>query len=342
MPAETHAPVDTSVNVPEVVRRAAAEADARHKAAYPDASPDPAPAPDPAADPQPQPEPASPPHPDPAPDAHVAAPAAGEPDWEARYHSMEGRYKQSMRTLGGMQEQLSDLGSELVRTQALLRGAPAQAQPAPGEPVQVLTDEDRQNYGPDLINVAKRAALEAVSPELNSLKSENSQLRQRVTQQAQAGVYQSLDLEIPNWRQINDSERFKQWVRLPDLYSGVPKGRLLNDAFRAANAPRVVAFFRGFLAEEVATGQQPAPQPLAAASAPARTAAVSLESLAAPGKAKPATGNDGVPADKPIITRAQISAFYSQEGRARYVGREADRKADEAMIFAAQKEGRVR
>jgi hypothetical protein len=70
---------------------------------------------------------------------------------------------------------------------------------------------------------------------------------------------------------------------------------------------------------------------------------VDLSTLAAPGRAKPASGNGiAVAADKPVFTRAQISGFYSNAGRNAYAGREADRKRDEAEIFAAQREGRVR
>lgn len=338
---EALAPVDTAVNVPEVVKRAAAAAEAAHAAAYTPPNPDPTPQPEPqaapaAADP-PVAEPTAAPVAQPEPQPPVQPPAQSI-DWESRYNSMRGRFDQSQRTLGGMQEQLSELGNELVRTQTLLRGPNAQPQP---QSMALLTPEDKQNYGSDLIEVVQRAALDVVQPRLSHVEQENQQLRQRLALEAQNRVFQTLDVDIPNWREINDSDRFKQWCRLPDLYSGVLRGRLMNDAFRAGNTARVIAFFRGFLSEEVVTGQTPAPQPLAPQ--PVRTAAVPLESLAAPGRANPATGgNTVVAADKPIITRAQISQFYSQEGRAKYAGREADRKADEAMIFLAQREGRVR
>ena len=334
---DTLPPVDTAVSVPESVRRAAAEAEARHKAAYQTPDPvvsgeTPAPVVDPAtaavADP-------AAPAPDAAP-APVAAPQ-GEVDWEARYNSMKGRFDQSQRTIGSMQGQMSELGDELVRTQSLLtpRQPPQQQQPA-----RLLTDQERADYGTELIEVVQKAALEAVAPEITTLKQQNQQLRQKVAQQDQQGIFAALDQAVPNWREINESDRFKAWCRLPDLYSGVLRGRLLNDAFRAGQAPRVAQFFRGFLTEEVATGQQSVTLP----SAVERTAAVPLETLAAPGRAKPATGADstGAPADKPIITRQQIAAFYDQVRKGAYAGRDADKARDEAIIFAAQREGRTR
>jgi hypothetical protein len=251
---------------------------------------------------------------------------------------MKGRYEQGQRTLGSMQEQMSELGNELGRTQTLLNQPRSQPKPPPAP---LLTDEDRAAYGPELVDMVQRAAREAVSPDLTAVQQQNNQLRQQLTHQAQAGVYQNLDQEIPHWRDINSGERFKAWCRLPDLYSGVVRGKLLNDAFRAANSPRVLQFFRGFLAEEVATGQQPAPLPSPAPAA--RTAAVPLETLAAPGRANPASGqSSAVPADKPTYTRAEVKGFYDNVRKGVYAGRDADRARDEALIFAAQRDGRIR
>ena len=338
---ETLAPVDTTVSVPESVRRAAAAAEAAHKQAYQTPDPvangeTPAPVVDPVTAPAPmEPTAQSAPIAQSAPTPEAAP--AGDVDWEARYHSMKGRFDQSQRTIGSMQGQMSELGDELVRTQSLL--TPRQ-QPQQQQPQRLLTDEDKATYGEDLINVVQRAAVEAVAPEINQLRQRNQQLERKVQQQDQNGIFAALDQAVPNWREINESDRFKAWCRLPDLYSGVLRGRLLNDAFRAGQSPRVAQFFRGFLAEEVATGQEPAPLPPAVE----RTAAVPLETLAAPGRAKPATGADNTnpPADKPIITRAQISAFYDQVRRGAYAGRDADKARDEAIIFAAQREGRTR
>jgi hypothetical protein len=334
---EALAAVDTSVQVPESVRRAAAASEAAHAAAYPVEPPSPA-----VAEIPPVETPRATPDPD-APPPVVQQPAptpsqAADPDWEARYNSMKGRFEQSQRTIGSMQEQMSELGSELVRTQAVLRSPTVQNTQQPH-----LTDEDRQTFGPELLEVTQRAALDAIEPQLTQVRQENQQLRQRLSAEAQQRVFNTLDAEIPTWRTINGSDRFKTWCRLPDLYSGMLRGKLLNDALRTANAPRVVSFFRGFLAEEIATGQVPDPQAPPPAPVPDRAAAVPLANLAAPGRAKPATGSPtGVPADKPIITRAQIAAFYDQVRKGVYAGRDADRTTDEAIIFAAQREGRVR
>jgi hypothetical protein len=42
---------------------------------------------------------------------------------------------------------------------------------------QLITEEDHQNYGSELVDMTKRAALEALGPELNALRAENNHLR---------------------------------------------------------------------------------------------------------------------------------------------------------------------
>ncbi|HEV3445121.1 MAG TPA: hypothetical protein VG099_10785, partial [Gemmataceae bacterium] len=285
------------------------------------------------------------PEPPPPPDLSAPEDRSGvDPSsWQGRYFAMEGRFRQSQLTIGQLQQQMSELGDELQRvTAALQQRGPAQDQPPP-QPQRLVTDQDVQTYGPELLDVVQRAARQAVAPDLANIANQNRQTRQQVAQTAQQGLYQQLDAGVPNWKEINVNPRFKAWCGSRDVYSGQVRGRLLNAAFQAADAPRVIAFFKGFQTEEVATGNAPAPQPQAAAPAAPRQAAVALDTLTAPGRAKPATGDTAVAsADKPFITRAQISFFYSQQGRQSYAGRDADRKRDEAMIFAAQKDGRVK
>jgi hypothetical protein len=193
------------------------------------------------------------------------------------------------------------------------------------------------------VDFVTRAARGAVEPDLNQVTQQLRQTSQRVQQTARQRMEGELDGSMPEWRQLNTNPRFKQWASLPDIYSRQLRRDLINDAAKAADAPRVAAFFKAFLAEEQATGQMPTLQPPPVETPPPRQAAVELSTLASPGRAKPAAGNGYAnAADKPVFTRAQISRFYSNEGRAAYAGREADRQRDEQEIYAAQREGRVR
>lgn len=357
LPARPIAPVDESVVVPQVVRDAAARSEALHAQVYaPEPQPEPEPQPDPPApEPNPQPDPPAPepapPPPAPAPVAEEApAPSRAELDnseWARRYNAMKGRWEQSQRVIGDMQQTLSDMGDELTRTQALIRGDRPRSQdaPQPDEPTRYLTPEDEQTFGNDFIDLAKRAAQEAIAPKLSALERENQQLKRRIGQTGRMTVGQYLDQHVAGWREVNVNPRFVQWLHSRDIYSGLVRKKMLEAAFQAADAPRVAAFFTKFLDEETATGHaDPAPQPPEPVPpAPPREPAVPLATLAAPGRARPASGEPPASsADKPIFTRKQIAAFYDDVRRGAYRGQEPLKAQREAEIFAAQREGRVR
>jgi hypothetical protein len=261
---------------------------------------------------------------------------------------MQGRWQQSQRTVGSLQEQLSEMGNELMQAHAIIaqNAGPAPAPAAPQTP-RLLTPEDEAQYGPELLDVVTRAARQAIEPELQAVKNENITLQQQLKKDAVAKVNALLDREVPNWRQINKAPQFKAWLSKRDVYSGHVRQSLLNDAATAADAPRVLQFFTGFLDEARATGNgaQPQPQPQPPVPPVPRVAAVPLETLAAPGRPRPATGADAQaqPADMAkSFTRAEIRQFYADVRRGVYTGRDADKNRIEAEIFSAQNTGRVR
>jgi hypothetical protein len=49
---------------------------------------------------------------------------------------------------------------------------------------QLLTAEDEENYGTDLISMTKRAGVEALAPEFNALRAENQPITALATEAA--------------------------------------------------------------------------------------------------------------------------------------------------------------
>ncbi len=300
--------------------------------------PEPAPAPEASPSSQPAPQVSPPLQP---PRAAASADVSPE-EWQHRYLSMKGRYDQSQQTLGMMNEQMRQLSSEIMELHRLLNARGAQ--PATGQPPQPrVTPQERQEYGEPLIDLVSRVAQETVEPQLTLLERENRQLKQTVTQGARQGVFNQLGAAVPGWETINTSQPFLQWLRLRDIYSGEIRKSMLDRAFQAADAPRVIAFFKGFIQDEAtATGNvAPAPLPQPPRQAP-RVAAVSLGTIVAPGRAHPATGDTQLPVEKPVITHAQIAEFYNDVRRGAYAGHEQLKSDREATIFAATREGRIR
>jgi hypothetical protein len=259
-----------------------------------------------------------------------------EVEYANRYNHMRGRYEQEQRRAAAVEAQNAALRSELLRLQSL---PPQEAPPAPPK---LITSEDEANYGRDLIDFAKRAAEEAVGPKLSALEQENGRLRQAVAEQSRGSMTAALDAAVPTWRQVFANPRFTQWLNLPDVYSDRLRSQLLTEAANAGNSARVVKFYQGFLADEAATGQIDSGTPPSPRPAPARKAALSLETIATPGRGHPAGGTPSRAGnEKPILTRAQIAEFYSDVRKNKYAGREQQKMAEEAVIGAAVRDGRV-
>lgn len=351
-PVPPNAP-DPNVVIPAHVRAAGAAAEALHKQLYTQQEPAPVSVTvtekDPSVQaPEQQPElptVESPPlAPEPAPQQRASDDNITAEEWRRRFLSMQGRYTAQVKTHASMEEQMRQLGAELVRTQQLVNQQPRQQEQTQHNHENLITQEDREHYGDELIDLARRSALSALTPEIMSLRADNQRLTQQVSNTSKRELFGTLDRVVPNWREINKSLQFKTWLALPNVYTSQIRQKMLDDAVNGAQAPKVIALLRDFLAEATATGQtvptaqaeQRTPQ------AAPRTPALDLETLAAPGRARPASGDSQVPVEKPIYSRAQISKFYDDKRRGYYAGRDAEVVAFETDLSAAQREGRIR
>ena len=170
-----------------------------------------------------------------------------------------------------------------------------------------LTQKDVDDYGHDVLDLAQRAALHAVSPDLARLEHQNEALSRQLAAEQRRGLYQTLDAQLPSWREIDNSPQWRQWLLFSDPYNKRPRQALLNDAIAKGDATRVLSFFRGFLAE---AGQPPQPQHVPSA-----------------------------PTSKRTYTRADITRYSDAYRRGRIP--EAEYQKISADIHAAIGEGRI-
>jgi uncharacterized protein YdhG (YjbR/CyaY superfamily) len=251
---------------------------------------------------------------------------------------MEGRYKRAENDVMGMSAQIASMQQLIASMQQPVKETPPELRPQ-----SLLTKEEVDEYGAEFLGVVAKKAKEEFNPEVAALRQKltnlEAQFQGTAKQQQERGRFEmeaALDRALPQWRDINVLPDFHAWLALPDMYSGAIKHELLRTAYAQNNSPRVLSFFKGFLDQEAALvpqGQQSQP--------PAENGRLSLEDFAAPGRAK-TSATTQVPAEKPIITRAQISQFYADSAAGRYRGRETEKAQLEEMIFAAEREGRIR
>lgn len=352
--------IDPDVVIPSSVRAAAARAEAAHKAAYPQQAPEEGQQPPKQPDPPPA-EPKAPPAPPPPPveeppqqqappqDTKQAPPVQqDDASWEHKYTSMKGRYDKSQENIRQMAEQISNLQNVL----ATVTSMPTPSQAPPEAQDTELSPEEVSEYGAEFLDIVGKKARAATSPLVQSLQQEVQDLKRQLgyvggnmAQNARDKMLADLDNKLPNWRQLNEDPQFISWLALPDAYSGAIRHNLLKAAWDRNDAHRSLAFFQGFLAEEAAvdpagTRTQPngSRPPQGSNGQGHKNGGITLESFAAPGRAKSAAD---IPAEKPFIKRSEISRFYADCAANRYRGQEAEQKRLEAMIFSAQTDGRI-
>ena len=106
-----------------------------------------------------------------------------------------------------------------------------------------------------------------------NLEQQNAELQARLAKDTRRILDQTVEIAVPNYREIDRDPRWHRWLLGIDVLSGRVRQQLLNEAISAAAAPRVISFFRGFLNEEAATGHNE-PAPSSHQAAPPREAAI--------------------------------------------------------------------
>lgn len=332
------APMDEAVKLPKGVAEAAARANAFYQ--------QPEPAPTNAPEPPPPSAEAAPEPPQPgseaAPEPPVTAAVTEKPRTERDFKAMQGRLAKS-------QQQIAEMSKALQAAQDRMRQmAVQQQQQQPQQRRKLITPQEEHDYGTEFLTVVKKAAQEDIAPVVASLQGQIQGLQSQLSAERHKVLYTVLDASVPEWRKINVSPQFLQWLALPDQYSGAIRKTLLTDAFNSGDAGRVARFFQGFLSEEAtatgasspqSTSPQSAPQPSPAAQ---RQAAVDLGTLIAPGRARTTPDDQSAPSQKPTFTRADIDRFYRRVREGYYRGRDQEKDTLERSIFDAQRDGRVR
>ncbi len=336
------APIDPSVRIPAAIKAAGARSDEIIRQLSGQAAETPPPEEQPAAQTEPEPAKAEPEPTDAQPPltADTRQGNAEEESWKHKYQSLKGRFDRQDQALRDLSSQVSELQRELARA----RAEQPRATPPELRAERLITPEEENDYGKDFLAVVGKKAREELAPVVQQYEQKIAELESRlegvngyVATDARTRMHDYLDDKLESWRELNRDEGFLGWLALPDPFSGAIRHELLKEAYGRNDGPRVLNFFKGFLAEEavVAPAYRAEPDQVQA------TPKIPLESLAAPGRAKSAAG-DRAPAEKPVFTRAQIAKFYADSAAGKYLGKDAEKDRLERQIIEATREGRIR
>lgn len=265
---------------------------------------------------------------------------APQEDWKAKAEEAEQRYRSLQGIFNATNNEVRELKAQLEQ----LMAAPKEPEKEPEEKP-VVTDDELADYGEDLVSMVRRIAAAEAAKATKDLTPQIERIEGRVTESVEkqnvTTVYSQLDADVPDWRAINKSQEFLEWLAQPDPYSGTFRKNLLGAAFESGDAGRVVAFFKGFITDNATVAPQPAPVTKTPAP-PKANGELELDQLAGPKAGASSAEQVSADVSNPTVNRADIAKFYQEVTAGRYKNNPERQREIEAMIAAAMQEGRVR
>jgi hypothetical protein len=268
-------------------------------------------------------------------------------DWKQKYSVLQGKYDAEVPR---MAQDLREANARIAKFEEKLTELATPKTQAVESSQDVFTKEEIEDYGEDLLDVigrkAEQVANQKFMPVISGLRQEVAKLElrlgetgQKIAKQETNEVFALLDKEVKDWRTLNTDAAFNDWLDAIDPFTGQTRKNLMLTAFEAKNAPRVKAFFEGFLKENAAVTPASAEAP--SAQGGAMTSRLDLGDYVAPGTPK-SGGQAGAPKEKRIWSSKEVGRFYSDIQKGHYKTRPEDKARIEADIVAATTEGRIR
>jgi len=322
--------------LPRNVQRQLEAADALVNQMNAPVTPSPTPAPEGQAEPaEPiaQDAPASPPAESNPPPAPETPPAQHSVDWEHKFKTLQGLFNAEVPKL---QSQVKQLNTQITEAQTSVAEQKAKNDQAKDEKPEA-NPKDVEDFGADLVEMIQRqlqgpirglsakidGMLSPLAERLRQLEAQVEGTSNTVAITAEDLFFDRLSKAIPEWEALNVDQRFMSWLAEVDPVYGEPRQAALAVARQNLDSARVTSVFNAFKAAH------PAKQP--------KTDTLSKQISPKSGSASvtPVTG------DKPVITQADITAFYHDVAVGRYRGRDQEQADKEAVINLALSEGRI-
>lgn len=241
---------------------------------------------------------------------------------EARLQTLQGMVGAKDRQIGQLQDLLAGMAESQQSTK---QGEQPQAAPTQNN---LVTKDDEDTFGADMIDFTKRVAQDVVQSALTELRQEfrtvNDKL-QGVERTAQATAKDSfqtkLSREAPGWEKLDSDPEFIAWLDATPSRKAV-----FTQGVQDQDAHLVGSFFKEYAATQTAPVNQRK-----------QTRQQELEKQVSPGRSKTTSTPQTDPQQQKVWTRSEISAAYANKKA--YPADEFHKL--EREIASAQREGRV-
>lgn len=267
--------------------------------------------------------------PTPAPSVNDPPAPGQDVDWEKRFKGMQKSHETTVRELreqvDALVAQNQTLTTEIGELKTKLKGTKPDT---PATQDVTFSKEELDEYGEDFLNMVKRVAAQmvgqsgdaAVRQELDELKGQVGDMAETQARTADDAFFDAVDLAVPDWEQINETQPFKDWLMEEMPLTGMKRQHFLSEARQRRDANTVINLFNAWKGEQGLQPYYPDTH---------TTVNSDVEVSAQPGQ------------DDYVFTAAEIQKFYDDKRRGRWKGRETEARQLEERIFLAQRQGRV-
>ena len=255
-------------------------------------------------------------------------------EFEQKYKTLRGKYDAEVPRL---HTQVKDLTTKLEElTQSL--EAKSKEPTKPKEKVSYVTDEDRAEFGEELIDVQRRVAKEVAQDyeerfekQQEIIETLQQQLKDTGSQVGEMSFAQKLTQLVPDFPQIDKDERWIAWLNEYDPMLRGPRRDQAAAAFSSGDAEAVkhyVDLFKQTLAPAEPEERQ--------------TRQTELEKQVAPNRSANSANTKSVGKDAKIYSEREIAAAWNRIRTYNTRGKYDEAQKLEADITTDYLEGRVR
>ena len=263
----------------------------------------------------------------------IKQPEVPEEKWAHKYHTLKGMYDAEVPRLHSQMREMQTQIQQLIADKAAVEATKVEQKQVVES---LITEQDKEAFGPDLIDLIERATESKVGTlrereaqlvqEIKELKGQLGSVSERQVVSDKDRFLVGLGQQVSDWESLNVDQGFLAWLQQVDPVYGVPRQAALSNAYEVLDVTRVANIFKAY---KQTLPQTPAPS----------KAKQELQRQVAPTRTRSTTTPSDNVNDK-IFTNQDIEQFYNDWRRGFYDEQEA---ADmEKQIHTAIAEGRIR
>ena len=263
----------------------------------------------------------------------IKQPEVPEEKWAHKYHTLKGMYDAEVPRLHSQVREMQTQIQQLIADKAAVEATKVEQKQVVES---LITEQDKEAFGPDLIDLIERATESKVGTlrereaqlvqEIKELKGQLGSVSERQVVSDKDRFLAGLGQQVSDWESLNVDQGFLAWLQQVDPVYGVPRQAALSNAYEVLDVTRVANIFKAY---KQTLPQTPAPS----------KAKQELQRQVAPTRTRSTTTPSDNVNDK-IFTNQDIEQLYNDWRRGFYDEQEA---ADmEKQIHTAIAEGRIR